>query len=67
LPEIVTGSPQDIFEKSPALLSDIVLFIHINFRVKGRELSGYLAMVMVVPSMEALNDLINEFIRRSTD
>jgi len=67
LPEIVTGSPEEIFKKSPGLLRDIVLFIHINFNLKGRELSGYLAMVMDVPSMEALKDLINGFIRRSTD
>ena len=66
LPEIVTGSPEEIFKKPPALLRDVVLFIHIDFDLKGRELSGYLAMVMDVPSMEALKDLINEFIRRST-
>ena len=67
LPEIVTGTSEEIFKRPPALLRDIVLFIHINFSLKGRELSGYLAMVMDVPSMEALKDLINEFIRRSTD
>ena len=66
LPEIVTGPAEEIFKKSPALLRDVVLFIHIDFNIKGRELSGYLAMVMDVPSMEALKDLIDEFIRRST-
>ena len=66
LPEIVTGSPEEIFKKSPGMLRDVVLFIHIDFSLKGKELNGYLAMVMDVPSMEALKDLIDEFIRRST-
>lgn len=66
LPEIVTGSSKDLFEKSPALLRDVVLFIRIDFNLKGRALNGYLAMVMDVPSLEALKKLINEFIRRST-
>jgi chemotaxis protein CheC len=66
LPEILTGSAVDLFHKPPSLLQDIVLFIHIEFSLKGRELSGYLAMVMDVPSLEALKVLVHEFIRRST-
>jgi chemotaxis protein CheC len=66
LPEIVTGSSEDLFKKSPALSRDVVLFIHIDFSLKGRALNGYLAMVMDVPSLEALKGLINEFIGRST-
>ena len=65
LPEVLTGSAADLFNKTPSLLQDVVLFIHIDFSVKGRELSGYLAMVMDVPSLEALKLLVNEFIRRS--
>jgi len=66
LPEILTGSAADLFEKPPSLLRDVVLFIHIDFRLKGREMNGYLAMVMDVPSLEALKVLVDEFIRRST-
>ena len=66
LPEIVTGAPEEIFAKSSPVLRDIMLFIHINFSLKGRELNGYLAMVMDVPLLEALKDLIKEFILRST-
>lgn len=65
LPEILTGSAVDLFHNRPSLLQEVVLFIHIDFSVKGHELSGYLAMVMDVPSLEALKLLVDEFIRRS--
>ena len=65
LPEILTGSPVDLFHNRPSLLQEVVLFIHIDFSVKGHELNGYLAMVMDVPSLEALKLLVDEFIRRS--
>jgi chemotaxis protein CheC len=66
LPEIVTGSAEELFQKSPSLLRDVVLFIHINFNVKGRELSGYVAMVMDLPALESLKTLVGEFIQRTT-
>jgi chemotaxis protein CheC len=66
LPQIVTGSPEELFHKSPSLLRDVVLFIHIDFNLKGRELSGYVAMVMDLPSLAALKTLVDEFIRRTT-
>jgi chemotaxis protein CheC len=65
LPEILTGSAEDLFKKSPSLLRDIVLFIHIDFDLKGRELSGYVALIMDLPSLEALKSLVDEFIERN--
>jgi len=65
LPEILSGSAVDLFRKTPSLLQDVVLFIHIDFSVRGRELSGYLAMLMDVPSLDALKLLISDFIQRS--
>ena len=64
LPEILTGSAADLFHNTPSL-QEFVLFIHIDFIIRGHELSGYLAMVMDVPSLEALKLLVAEFIRRS--
>lgn len=66
LPEVLTGSAADVLEKSQVPLPEIVLFVHIDFSLQGRDLSGYVAMVMDVPSLEALKGLIDEFIRRST-
>jgi len=65
LPEILTGSAKDLFNKTPSPLGEVVLFIHIDFTIKGRELSGYVAMMMDLPSLEALKLLVDEFIRRT--
>jgi chemotaxis protein CheC len=66
LPEILSGSSKELFEAASPWLGEAVLFIHIQFSVKGRELSGYLAMVMDLPALEALKQLVDEFIRRNS-
>ena len=66
LPEIVRGVGAEFFEVSAALPEDIVLFIHINFSFNGREVRGYVAMIMDFVSLESLRGLIGEFIKRST-
>ena len=47
------------------MTDDVVLFVHINFSIKGHEVSGYVAMVMDFPSLTPLKELIAEFIRRT--
>jgi chemotaxis protein CheC len=66
LPEIVRGTGLELFGLLPAGADDIVLFIRINFSLKGHEISGYLAMVMDLLSLASLKALIAEFIRRET-
>lgn len=39
-----------------------VLFLYINFSVRDRNLRGYIAMVMDMPSLAALKELLREFI-----
>ena len=39
-----------------------VLFLYINFSVRDRNLRGYIAMVMDMPSLAALRELLREFI-----
>ena len=46
------------------LADDVVLFVHIDFSIKGRQITGYVAMVMDFASLTSLKDLIDEFIRR---
>ena len=65
LPEIVRGVGGDFFELAASPEEDVVLFVHINFSLRGHEVSGYVAMVMDFPSLAALKALIAEFIRRS--
>jgi chemotaxis protein CheC len=64
LPEIVRGAGGEFFELSASMPDDVVLFVHINFSLKGHEVSGYVAMVMDFPSLAPLKELIAGFIRR---
>lgn len=66
LPEIVRGASADLFGP-PTQAPDVgVLFIHINFNIKGRDISGYVAMVLDLPSLGSLKQLVVDFIRRNT-
>ncbi|MEJ1976014.1 MAG: chemotaxis protein CheX [Acetobacteraceae bacterium] len=64
LPEIIRGAGGEFFELFPSRAEDVVLFVHINFSLKGHEVRGYVAMVMDFPSLASLKGLITEFIRR---
>ena len=64
LPEILRGQGTDFFDLSTPTVEDVVLFIHINFTLHGREISGYVALVMDLPSLAALKQLVAEFIKR---
>lgn len=66
LPEILRGQGLDFFDLSNPPAEDVVLFIRINFTLRGREISGYVALVMDLPSLTALKALVAEFVRRST-
>jgi chemotaxis protein CheC len=66
LPEIIRGTGLDFFESQTLGSDDGVLFIRINFSTRGREVSGYVALVMDFLSLQALQALISDFIARST-
>jgi chemotaxis protein CheC len=46
------------------MADDVVLFVHINFSLKGNQIVGYVAMVMDFASLESLKLLVAELIRR---
>ncbi|CAN7618839.1 chemotaxis protein CheC [Phenylobacterium sp. LjRoot164] len=63
LPEVVRGDGRLFFEIEQTTTDDaIVLFLYINFTISGRDIRGYIAMLMDVPSLSALKVLIGEFI-----
>ena len=65
LPEILRGSGDSLFEISDESSSDgLVLFLYIDFAVKKRDIRGYIAMMMDIPSLEILRELLREFIAR---
>lgn len=65
LPEILRGHGLDFFDLSTPAVEDVVLFIRINFSLQGREISGYVALVMDLPSLAALKRLVAAFIERT--
>ena len=67
LPEILRGDGRDLFSLAPPPeAGDVVMFLYIDFAIRERDIRGYIAMLMDMPSLEALVILIDEFIERST-
>jgi chemotaxis protein CheC len=67
LPEILRGESRDFFNLAPPPeAGDIVMFLYIDFAIRERDIRGYIAMLMDMPSLEALKVLLDEFIARST-
>jgi chemotaxis protein CheC len=67
LPEILRGEGPEFFAlKPPPEAGDVVLFLYINFAVHERDIRGYIAMLMDMPSLSALKVLLGEFIERET-
>ena len=66
LPEVLRGEATHFFSLPPPPdAGDLVLFVYINFSVKDRDIRGYIAMLMDMPSLAALKVLLDEFIERT--
>ncbi|RDI57344.1 chemotaxis protein CheX [Microvirga subterranea] len=65
LPEVIRGDGARLFASSQESSNDgLVLFLYINFSVRNRDIRGYIAMLMDLPSLSALKELIASFILR---
>lgn len=65
LPEVIHGASAGLFELTDQeSAAGVVLFLYINFSISDRDIRGYIAMLMDLPSLEALKELIGEFIAR---
>lgn len=65
LPEVIRGESARFFELgADEGEAGVVLFLYINFAVSERDIRGYIAMLMDLPSLAALKALIDEFIQR---
>jgi chemotaxis protein CheC len=65
LPQVLRGNGPMLFSASEESPEGVVLFLYINFTIDQRELRGYIAMLMDLPSIEALRLLITAFIERT--
>jgi len=67
LPEILRGGGSDFFNlPPPPHAGDVVMFLYIDFAIRERDIRGYIAMIMDMPSLQALTGLLDEFIERTT-
>ncbi|MBA3040784.1 MAG: chemotaxis protein CheX [Alphaproteobacteria bacterium] len=65
LPDVRRGDSDLLFEVPGSAREDsFVLFLYINFSVHERDIRGYIAMIMDLPSLEKLKLLISNFIDR---
>ncbi len=66
LPEILRGGPAIFFNLAPPPeAGEVVMFLYINFAIRERDIRGYIAMLMDMPSIAALQILLDEFIERT--
>jgi chemotaxis protein CheC len=66
LPEILRGHGSEFFNLAPPpQAGDVVMFLYINFAVRQRDITGYIAMLMDMPSLESLKGLLSDFIART--
>jgi chemotaxis protein CheC len=64
LPEILRGDSNLLFNiPPPPEAGDVVMFVYINFAVRSRDIQGYIAMLMDMPTLTTLQILLNEFIQ----
>ncbi|MCR5881116.1 chemotaxis protein CheC [Phenylobacterium sp. J367] len=62
-PKLVEGLPRELF---PRVSKDAVLFVYINFSLRGRRIRGYIALLMDLVALTALKQLVAEFVDRET-
>jgi chemotaxis protein CheC len=66
LPEVLRGESSRFFSLEPPPASGTtILFIYINFALRSRDIDGYIAMMMDLPSLTSLQTLLRALIRRT--
>ncbi len=67
LPQVLRGGGAGLFDLEAGAHDSgeaVVLFLYINFAINDRDIRGYIAMLMDLPSLDALKGLIRDFIAR---
>jgi chemotaxis protein CheC len=64
IPEVVRGNGASLFGTSESGSGGLVLFLYIDFAVRQRDIRGYIAMLLDIPSLAILKELLDEFIAR---
>jgi chemotaxis protein CheC len=65
LPVVVRGDSGQLFA-SGETAKNLVLFLHIRFEISRKEIRGYVALLMDIPSIDELRSLIADFVSSVT-
>ena len=64
LPSIIRGDGAALFQVDGAASGEqFVLFLYIDFNIKKRNVHGFIALLMDLPSIGALKEIVHDFIR----
>jgi len=63
LPSVIRGDGATMFETEKSVSSgNLVLFLYIDFTIKNRDIQGFIALLMDLPSITSLKEIIKDFI-----
>uniref|UniRef100_Q07KH6 CheC, inhibitor of MCP methylation n=1 Tax=Rhodopseudomonas palustris (strain BisA53) TaxID=316055 RepID=Q07KH6_RHOP5 len=63
LPTVVRGDGRSLFDVDGGTeAGSMVLFLYIDFSIRNRDVRGFIALLMDLPSIAALKDIVREFI-----
>lgn len=66
LPEILRGDASKFFSLSPLPeAGEVVMLLYIDFALRSRDIRGYIAMLMDMPSLAVMKVMLREFIDRT--
>jgi chemotaxis protein CheC len=64
LPSVVRGSGADLFAVQEASAAgNLVIFLYIKFTTSTRNIDGFIALLMDLPSIETLKNIVDDFIK----
>jgi chemotaxis protein CheC len=65
LPSIIRGDGETLFNvEQEATQANLVLFLFIDFSIKKRDIHGFIALLMDLPSIAALKTIVGDFVGR---
>ena len=64
LPIVIRGDSRQMLRGEET--QTLVLFLHIRFEISTRNIQGYVALLMDIPSIDSLRSLLADFIKNAT-
>jgi chemotaxis protein CheC len=62
LPSVIRGTGTRLFEEK-GVVGNLVLLLYIDFNIKGRDLHGFIALLMDLPAIKTLKIVVEDFIK----